>query len=223
MGGEVKPGAERCVEYRTFKMVDAALRAGDLAALRAAVDDPASVPNGPLPLTIGSCLGYAIYHSPLPFIRTLLKIGADPNSADHIGFPLSDFPADSRPVAARQSCKTIGKYMASDLSFVEYVCDQISGAGQVSFKKMFGEYAIYCDGKVVALVCDNQLFVKPTVAGRARLDEVVEAAPYPGAKPHWLIGEQLDDQRSISNLIELTASALPVPKPRKSKPKKPWV
>jgi DNA transformation protein and related proteins len=49
--------------------------------------------------------------------------------------------------------------MASDAKFVEYVCDRIDGAGQISFRKMFGEYAIYCDAKVVALVCDNQLFV----------------------------------------------------------------
>lgn len=77
---------ERCTEYRKFKKIDAAFRAGDLAALLAAVDDPGSVPNGSMPLTIGSCLEYAIYHSPLPFIRTLLEIGADPNSEEHIGF-----------------------------------------------------------------------------------------------------------------------------------------
>ena len=86
---------ERCTEYRKFKKIDAAFRAGDLAALRAAVDDPASVPNGPMPLTIGSCLEYAVYHSPLPFIRTLLEIGADPNPADHAGFP---------PLIAALSC-----------------------------------------------------------------------------------------------------------------------
>jgi len=74
----MKSDAERCAEYEKFKKIDAAFRAGDLAALRAAVDDPASVPNGPMPLTIGSCLEYAIYHSPLPSIRTLLEIGADP-------------------------------------------------------------------------------------------------------------------------------------------------
>ena len=47
--------------------------------------------------------------------------------------------------------------MASDLDFVEYVVDQMEGAGPVSYKKMFGEYAIYRQGKVVALICDNQL------------------------------------------------------------------
>lgn len=71
--------AERCAEYEKFKKIDAAFRAGDLAVLQAAVDDPAAVPNGPMPLVIGPCLEYPIYHSPLSFIRTLLEIGADPN------------------------------------------------------------------------------------------------------------------------------------------------
>ena len=110
--------------------------------------------------------------------------------------------------------------MASDLSFVEYVRDQMSGAGVVSIRKMFGEYAVYCDGKIVALVCDNQVFVKPTATGRAKIGTVVEAPPYPGAKPYFLIGEQLDDRESITAIIRLTASELPVPIPKKAKPKK---
>ena len=69
----MKSDTERCAEYEKFKRIDNAFRVGDLAALRAAVDDPESVPNGPMPLTIGSCLEYAIYHSPPPFIRTLLR------------------------------------------------------------------------------------------------------------------------------------------------------
>lgn len=93
----MRSDAERCAEYERFKKIDAAFRAGDLAALRAAVDDPAGVPNGPMPLTIGSCLVYAIYHSPVPFIRTLLEIGADPNPADHTGFP---------PLIAALSCSS---------------------------------------------------------------------------------------------------------------------
>src|SRR5512143_1091000 len=95
MSGKMNSDAERCSEYETFRKIDAAFRAGDLAALQAAVDDPSTVPNGPMPLTIGPCLEYAIYHSPLPFIRTLLEIGADPNPADHAGFP---------PLIAALSC-----------------------------------------------------------------------------------------------------------------------
>ena len=95
----VKSNSERCAEYEKFKKIDAAFRVGDLNALQAAVDDPHSVPNGPMPLTIGRCLEYAIYHSPLAFIRTLLEIGADPNPANHAGFP---------PLIAALSCSRPG-------------------------------------------------------------------------------------------------------------------
>jgi uncharacterized protein len=78
---------ERRAAARQFARIDQAFKAGDLAALRAAVEDPATVPNGPMPPAIGSCLTYAIYHSPLPFIRELLAIGADPNAPDDGGFP----------------------------------------------------------------------------------------------------------------------------------------
>ena len=91
----MKPDAERRAEHEQFRKLDAAFRAGNLDALRAAVDDPASFPNGPMPLTVGPCLSYAIYHSPLPFIRTLLELGAEPNPEDHAGFP---------PLLAALSC-----------------------------------------------------------------------------------------------------------------------
>ncbi|HKY22065.1 MAG TPA: ankyrin repeat domain-containing protein [Vicinamibacterales bacterium] len=78
---------QRCAEARKFQRIDDAFRKGDLDALRAAVDDPAAVPNGRMPDTIGPCLVYAIYHSPLAFIRTLLEIGADPNAPVDDGFP----------------------------------------------------------------------------------------------------------------------------------------
>jgi hypothetical protein len=78
---------ERCAEARKLQTIDDAFRAGDLDALRAAVDDPAAVPNGRMPDTIGSCLVYAIYLSPFAFIRTLLESGADPNAPVDDGFP----------------------------------------------------------------------------------------------------------------------------------------
>ncbi len=107
--------------------------------------------------------------------------------------------------------------MSSDESFVTFIVDQITHAGAVSYRKMFGEYAIYSDSKVVALVCDNQLFVKRTDAGRAFIGAVVEAPPYPGAKPSFLIEDQLDDKEWLSQLIRVTADALPAPKPKKKK------
>src|SRR6266540_6520730 len=78
---------ERCREAARFRRIDEAFHAGDLEALRAAVDDPATVPNGSLGLGFGTCLVYAIYHSPFAFIRTLLEAGANPNTPVDDGFP----------------------------------------------------------------------------------------------------------------------------------------
>ncbi len=107
--------------------------------------------------------------------------------------------------------------MASSLSFVEFVVEQIAGAGDISFRKMFGEYGIYLDGKIVALVCDDRLFVKPTPEGRRFLGRVEEAPPYPGAKPSFLIGEEIEDAERLTELIRITAAALPAPAKKRRK------
>ncbi len=106
--------------------------------------------------------------------------------------------------------------MASDKSFIEFISGQMEDAGTITFRKMFGEYALYCDGKVVALVCDNQLFVKPTKDGRAYIGEdIVEAAPYQGAKPYYHIEDLCEDREWLSGLIRVSALELPDPKPKK--------
>jgi len=88
---------------------------------------------------------------------------------------------------------------------------------------MFGEYALYCQDKVVALVCDDELFVKITPAGKMLVgDRYKEGEAYPGAKPSMLIGaEFLDDHEWLSEVIRATAAALPPPKQKKlRKPRK---
>jgi TfoX/Sxy family transcriptional regulator of competence genes len=112
--------------------------------------------------------------------------------------------------------------MSSTPSCVDFILEQIAEAGAVSAKKMFGEYGIYCDGKMVALVCDDQFFVKPTDAGRAFAGDIAEAPPYPSAKPCLLIaGDRWDDRAWMSELIRLTTQALPLPKPKQLKAPKP--
>ena len=107
--------------------------------------------------------------------------------------------------------------MATDKSFVEFITDQIENVGQITYKKMFGEYALYCEGKVIGLVCDNQLFIKPTEGGRAFIGDVIEAPAYPGAKPSFLIDARFEDRQWISNLIRITYEELLEPKVKKKK------
>ena len=110
--------------------------------------------------------------------------------------------------------------MASDLNFVKFVADQIDASCEISYRKMFGEYALYSRNKVVALICDDQLFIKPTEAGKSFIGEVVESPPYPGAKLAFLIQEQIEDKEWLTQLITLTEEELPKPKPKRKKQSK---
>ena len=110
--------------------------------------------------------------------------------------------------------------MASDLSFVEFVADQLAEDCAVTYRKMFGEFALYSGGQLFALICDNRLFVKPTGAGRAFIGNVVEAPAYPGAKPSFLIEERIDDAVWLSELVRITTrelAATPAKKARKKR------
>jgi TfoX/Sxy family transcriptional regulator of competence genes len=82
---------------------------------------------------------------------------------------------------------------------------------------MFGEYALYSDAKIFALICDDKLFVKPTASGRAFIGEVLEAVPYEGAKPSFLIEDKVEDSDWLSELVRITVNELPQPKPKKKK------
>ena len=107
--------------------------------------------------------------------------------------------------------------MSTDTDFIEYVHEQAGLGGSLTSKKMFGEYGIYFDGKIVAVAADNSLFLKPTDAGRALLPNVVEAQPWPEAKAWFVLDEFLDDTELLQKLIRATADALPAPKPKPAK------
>ena len=104
--------------------------------------------------------------------------------------------------------------MTTEQSFVEYIQSQSGLEHELTFKKMFGEYALYLHGKVVAFACDNQLYLKPTEEGRALLGKVSEHPPYPGAKLYFRIDEQTEDRELLQKVLETTARVLPLPKPK---------
>jgi TfoX/Sxy family transcriptional regulator of competence genes len=79
---------------------------------------------------------------------------------------------------------------------------------------MFGEYALYLDGKVVAFACDNSLFVKPADATRDLTADLPQRAPYPGAKLYSVADALLDEPDRLRKLLLATERAMPVPKPR---------
>jgi TfoX/Sxy family transcriptional regulator of competence genes len=106
--------------------------------------------------------------------------------------------------------------MTSDKDFISFVCEQLRGAGEISSRRMFGQAAVYLEDKVVGLVFDNQLFVKATEPGRAKIGVPVEAPPFTGAN-NWFLLADLDDPEFLADLIRTTADALPVPRVKTKK------
>lgn len=107
--------------------------------------------------------------------------------------------------------------MSTSQSTIDFLLDQLADLAGVHARKMFGEYALYCGDKVVALVCDNQLFVKLTPPGKALVGSGYrEGAAYPGAKPSILVGADLiEDSERLCELVRVTAGALPPAKPKR--------
>lgn len=108
--------------------------------------------------------------------------------------------------------------MASSHDFVIFACEQMSLAGNITYKKMFGEYGIYCNEKIFGLICDNQVYIKPTSAADRLLPTAQRLPPYNGAKPHIVL-EELDDKEFLAEFIAASCAELPMPKPKKKKEK----
>lgn len=107
--------------------------------------------------------------------------------------------------------------MSTEQSFVDYIVEQSLQAGDVYARKMFGEYALYCDNKVVGLITDNTLYIKITEKGKSYVDgNYQEGNAYDGAKISMVISEDLISDRDwFSKLVRITATNLPIPKKKK--------
>ncbi len=109
--------------------------------------------------------------------------------------------------------------MSTQASTIEYLLQQLTPV-QATARKMFGEYAVYCQEKVVGFVCDDQFLVKPTEEGKAFLGSYEEAAPYPGAKMYLLITEDnWEDRDWLCELVRITERVVPFSKKKTKKAK----
>ena len=102
--------------------------------------------------------------------------------------------------------------MASSLEFVNYVCDQVSGCGEVRMRKMFGEYMVYVNDKPLLLICDNTVFVKRLPELEELMKDAPLDAPYPGAKAHYVL--DIDNAQLAQAVVSALEPVTPLPKPR---------
>lgn len=105
--------------------------------------------------------------------------------------------------------------MATTQDYIEYVCEQLSGSMDITYKKMFGEYMVYLNNKPVLLVCDNNVFVKKLDCIESIMANADVGVPYKGAKEHYIL--DIDDQEFSKKVILEVEKVTPIPKPRKKK------
>ena len=109
--------------------------------------------------------------------------------------------------------------MATSAATVDHLTDLLAAAGTLTARKMFGEYGLYLNGTIVAFICDDTLFLKPTPSALALLPDVEQGPCYPGSKPYLILTETLDDPDLTIRALQAVANDAPPSKPKA--PKKP--
>ena len=105
--------------------------------------------------------------------------------------------------------------MASTIDFIEYICEQIAGVGDIRYRKMFGEYMVYINNKPILLVCDNTVFVKQLEQIADEMKNADKGYPYNGAKEHYIL--DIENREFSKKIISILEPITPIPKPRKKK------
>lgn len=98
--------------------------------------------------------------------------------------------------------------MGTSKEFAQFILEQCHVLEHVTTKKMFGEYGLFYHLKMVGVLADNKLYIKPTDEGKALLSDIILEPFYPGSKPYLLI-EDIEDRELLIQLILTTYDALP--------------
>jgi TfoX/Sxy family transcriptional regulator of competence genes len=104
--------------------------------------------------------------------------------------------------------------MASSKGYLDFIMEQLSELGDVTYRSMMGEYIIYYRGKVVGGIYDDRFLVKPAKSAVALMPDADEESPYEGAK-RMLLVDNVEDREFLRELIEAMYEELPAPKKRK--------
>ena len=103
--------------------------------------------------------------------------------------------------------------MATSKEYIEFVCEQLDGIENVTYRKMFGEYMVYINDKPLLTVCDNTVFVKKVPELATVMANAAVGCPYEGAKEHYIL--DIDDTALTAQVIAILEPITPVPKKRK--------
>lgn len=101
--------------------------------------------------------------------------------------------------------------MPSSKPYLDFILDQLSDAGDVSYRPMMGEYVLYCRGKVIGGIYDDRFLVKPTRSALSMMPDAKKELPYEGAKEMLLV-DNVDDRAFLRELLDALCAELPARK-----------
>ena len=104
--------------------------------------------------------------------------------------------------------------MASSRDYLDFILEQLSGLGNVTYRAMMGEYILYWRGKIIGGIYDDRFLVKPTKSAVAMMPDAVRELPYEGAKEMLLV-DNVDSRDFLAELITAVYGELPEPKKKK--------
>lgn len=105
--------------------------------------------------------------------------------------------------------------MATTNEYIEYVCEQIQGVGEIRYQKMFGEYMVYVNQKPVIIVCDNVPYVKMLDCIKDQMQTAKTGYPYKGAKEHYVL--DIDNREFCKSVVSEIEKVTPIPKKKGKK------
>lgn len=111
--------------------------------------------------------------------------------------------------------------MATSKEFHDYIVENLQKAGEISTRKMMGEYLVYYQKKLVGDICDNCLFLKPTESVLRLLPDAERAYPYEGSKTLMVVAEDVENTKLMTEVLSEMYRELPEPKKKPGKKKLP--
>ena len=98
--------------------------------------------------------------------------------------------------------------MPSSKDYLDFILEQLSALGDITYRQMMGEYILYYKGKVFGGIYDNRFLVKITKSSAALLPNASKELPYEGAK-EMLSVDELEDKEFLAKLITSMYEELP--------------
>lgn len=105
--------------------------------------------------------------------------------------------------------------MATSKEFHDHIVESLLPAGEISTRKMMGEYCVYYQGKLIGDICDNCLLLKPTESVLRLMPEAGRQYPYEGSKTLMVVVDEVENTELMTKVLREMYQELPEPKKKK--------